>query len=224
MKLVKTTIALSFLLFTACKDLKGSVVANETFSLKSDGLIEIQPGTYGSEIKIQSKKRINVILNLPQGKQTFVFNTKTNLKNIKPGDHISIPASESGQPVDIDGTYNVTSDTSSTERSVESCTYFTSEYVCRMISNPPSCQTVTECDPQNPGQCATREICTGGGTHEECGYDQVAHSGLQDVEFYYSTTTEAVELSLLSRGRFLGTLRGADSDSHKNYTFQGSCR
>lgn len=226
MKNVKLIVAAVLLTLTSCKDLSGSLSVIEAISLKNDskGMVAIQPGTYSGSLKVNSKRKINLELNLANGKNTFIFKTSQNLKDLKSGDRIQISASTSGQPYDVDGVYMVNTSQSDLQRTNESCTYETTEYRCRRVTTPRSCQVVKECDPQNPDQCAEREVCSGGDTSDVCGNESVSHQGWHDVEFYHSTTTESVQLQIVSNQRSLSQFSGSDSSSSKHYTHQDLCR
>lgn len=218
--------ALSLLALTACKDFGGSLVVDHKLSLR-DGrqLVDVQPGTYRGELKIQSKKKIKLEVQMPQGKQTFDFKTAENLKDIGSGKRIIIPSSVSGQPYNVDGLYDVDYDSTSDTHTTESCTYYTTEYRCQDVRVPETCDTATECDPGNPNQCRTHSVCRGGGYRTECGNVQVSHYGSQEVAYHYSTTTERVTLKLVTAGGTVaGTFRGAESDTDKNYSYRGECR
>ncbi|MBS1971568.1 MAG: hypothetical protein JSU04_14755 [Bdellovibrionales bacterium] len=218
--------ALCFLALTACKDFSGNLVVDQKLTLV-DGrsTVDVQPGTYNGQIKIQSKKKIKLEVALPQGKSTFVFKTAENLKELHSGQRIQIASSVSGQPYNVDGKYDVDYSSSGDYNGTESCTYYTTEYRCHDVRIPEQCDTVTECDPHNPSQCATRSHCKGGGYRTECGDEQVSHYGSQNVTYSYDTTTESVTLQLLSAGgRVAATFRGSDSDSSKNYSYRSECR
>lgn len=227
MKLTTTTFAaLCVLALTACKDFGGSLTVDHKISLK-DGrqMVDVQPGTYRGEVKIQSKKKIKLEVELPQGKSTFVFKTADNLKEMRAGQRIKIASSVSGQPYNVDGLYDVDYDQTDDTHTTESCTYYTTEYRCQDVRVPEVCDTVTECDPHNPNQCATRSTCRGGGYRTECGNVQVSHSGSQEVSYNYSTTTERVTLKLITAGgNVAGTFRGSSSDSDKHYSYRSECR
>jgi hypothetical protein len=227
MKLATTTFtALCLLALTACKDFSGNLVVDQKLSLKeSRNMVDIQPGTYRGEIKIQSKKKIKLEVALPQGKSTFVFKTAENLKELRSGQRIRIASAVSGQPYNVDGKYDIDFSSSGDYDGTESCTYYTTEYRCHDVRIPEVCDTVTECNPHNPNQCTTRSHCKGGGYRTECGNEQISHYGTQDVTYSYNTTTEMVTLQLLdSSGHVAATFRGSDSDSSKSYSHRGICR
>ena len=226
MKNIKLVVAALLLTLCSCKDLTGSLSVSEVISLKSDqrDTIQVQPGTYSGAIKVNSKKKINLELSLPNGKSTFIFKTSQNLKDLKSGDRIQVSAATSGQPYDIDGVYLVNTSSSDSQRSNESCTYTTQEYRCRNETTPQVCQIVKECDPNNAAQCQERKVCTGGESRQVCGNESVSHQGQHDVEFYTTTTTESVQLQLISEQRSLSQFSGSDSESNKHYSFQGICQ
>jgi hypothetical protein len=211
---------------TACKDFSGSLETNERISLiEQRSQVEIQPGRYSATLRVQSKSKVNLEVELPGGKSTFTFKTNQNLKKLNPGDRIQMSASESGQPYDASGIYDVRHDSTSPQRSVESCSYTTSEYSCWIVTEPRRCQDVTECGRTATGEqiCKTRNVCTGGNSRQECGNRLVTHYGHQEVEYYYSTQTEGISMQLSSGGRVVAILNASDSKSDKIYTHRGAC-
>ncbi|WP_413287727.1 hypothetical protein [Bdellovibrio sp. HCB337] len=227
MKLMKIGAALSCLLVLAgCKDFAGYTTVHRKITLV-DGRknIDIQPGQYSGKLKVNSKKKIVLEMQLPSGKESFTFKTTQNLKKMNSGDRIRINAGVSGQPYAVDGLYDVDYRSGDVQSGTESCTYYTREYRCRQVSEPERCETVTECDPANPSQCATRTRCFGGGgTRTECGYEDVSHIGSRDVEYYYSTTTESVNIKLYDKDqKAVATFSGSESDSDRHTTRTGNC-
>lgn len=225
----KMTVATCLLALTACKDLSGSLVANEKLTLKvTKGSAEIPAGTHRGTLKVQSKKKINLELNLPKGKVVAAFKTTQNLKELSPGDKIQIAAKDSGQAYDVAGVYDVDHSSSGSTRTTESCTYYTTEYRCEEVYDNGSCHTTTECGTNALGEriCKEREHCSPGGYRTECGNRSVSHSGWQEVEYYHSTKTELISLKLLapSDKRVVAEFHGSESDSDKHYTYKGTCR
>ena len=226
MKKANLFVAAVLFALTSCKDLGGTLSVREVISLNSEAgaQVQIQPGNYSGALKVNSKKKIKLEMKLPGQQVAFIFKTSQNLKDLKSGDRVQVSASTSGQPYDIDGIYQVTSSSTQPQRSVESCSYNTTEYRCHRVTTPQTCQIVKECDPSDPSQCAEREVCTGGETRDVCGNETVSIPGNKDVEYYYTTTTEGVRLQLLANQRSVTEFTGSDSSSDKHYTFQGVCR
>lgn len=228
MNILKITTALSCLLvLSACKDFSGHTTVQRQIALvQGSKSITIQPGEYRGALKVNSKKKIVLEMQLPSGKEKFTFKTAQNLKKMSDGDRIRINAGTSGQPYAVDGVYNVDYSSGDVQRGSESCTYYTREYTCHQVREPEKCETVTECNPANPSQCATRTRCFGGGgTHTECGYEDISHIGSRDVEYYYSTTTESVSMKLFDKDqRAVASFYGSESDSDRHTTYSGTCR
>lgn len=227
MKLVNFATTLScLLLLSACKDFTGgTAVEREITLVEKHQNTEIEPGRYSGKLKIHSKKKIVLEMQLPSGKSEFIFKTEQNLKNMSPGDRIIIPAGVSGQSYAVDGVYNVDYSSSQPHSGTESCTFTAREYRCREVRQPEKCETVTECDPANPSQCATRTRCHDGGARTACGYENVSFPGNREVEYTYDTTVESVSLSLYDADQKpVAIFQGSDTDTDKNYIHQGVCQ
>lgn len=221
------SLCLLSLLISGCKDLNGSIEVLQSLKLKSSSgdLFEVAAGSHRVQLKVNSKKKFDLIVTTVNGEQTATFKTNQNLKKIQSGQRLQMSSDVSGQPVNLDGVYLVKNENSENRRTIESCTYYTTEYRCRMETTPQQCTNVTECNPQNPSQCETRNVCSGGITQQVCGDVQIPHSGDQEVEYYYSTQTESVEMDLLSASNLsVAKVLASDSKSDKHYTYQGICR
>lgn len=225
----KITLAATCLLaLSACKDLDGSLVTNEKISLRANRAdVVIQPGTYNGTLKVQSKKKINLEVNVAGKKSIFAFKTTQNLKDLSPGDKIQVSAKDSGQAYDVSGVYDVDHSSSGSTRTTESCTYYTTEYSCEEVYDSGSCSTTTECGTNALGEpiCKEREHCSPGGYRTECGNHSIPHSGSREVEYSYTTRTELIALKLLapSDKRVVAEFKGSDSDTDKHYSYTGSC-
>jgi len=207
MKFAKIAFALSCLMaLSACKDFSGSTTVNQRISLV-DGrkTISIAPGTYSGDLKVNSKKKFVLVMKLPSGKAKFDFTTDKNLKKLSSGDKIQISSRVSGQPYAVNGIYDTDSSESETRYGTESCTYTTREYECRKVDVPKDCQR----------NCDSRQ----------CGHFDVSHTGTQDVEYTWNSTTESVSLNLLdANNKIVAAFRGSSSDGYKSYSYQGRCR
>ncbi len=192
---------------------------------EEDPKVEIQPGSYSGKLIIQSKKSIGLRVDVAKrNSPTFTFKTDKNLKDLHSGDHIQISASKSGQPYDVDGIYTSETTSSPTESGTESCTFVTQEYRCHEQTTPQTCENVHHCNPHDSTQCVDQMVCTGGETHSVCGMEDITHNGQHWVEFYYNTTTDRVNLALVSGGEALAQFAGSDSNSNKIYTRQDACQ
>jgi hypothetical protein len=223
----------------ACKDFGGSLsVQNKITLLKDvqsnssswdeeeeeDPRTEIQPGSYSAKLTIQGKKSIGLRVDIAKrNSPTFTFKTDKNLKDLRSGDRIQISAKKSGQPYDVDGVY--TSETTSTdiESATVSCTYVIQEYRCHQETIPQTCENVHHCNPHDPTQCVDQLVCTGGETNSVCGMEDVTLNGQHWVEFFYSTTTDRLNLALLNGASPIAQFAGSDSSSNKIYTHQDVC-
>jgi len=224
----------------ACKDFGGSLSVQQKVTLlkdvdnnsnsdwdeeEEDPRVEIQPGSYSGKLIIQGKKSIGLRVDIAKrNSPTFTFKTDKNLKKLQPGDRIQISAAKSGQPYDVDGIYTSETTSSDIQSGIESCTYTVQEYRCREVIEPQKCENVHHCNPHDPTQCVDQLVCTGGSTNSVCGYEDVTRNGSHWVEYYYSTTTDRVNLALLNAGAAVAQFAGSDTNSNKIYTRQDTCQ
>lgn len=212
------------LLLTACKNYSGSTTVDSKISLL-DGRkkIEIQPGTYEGALKIKSKTKVVLEMNLPTGKASFDFKTTQNLKELSERKPIRIPAGSSGQPYAVEGAYDMELDSTDHQRAVESCTYSVPEYRCHFVRDRHDRHDHR--DHRDHRDDRDRDHRGHHGGRERCGYESVSYPGTQEVEYYYSSTTEKLILKLMDASqRVVATFKGTDYDSDKVYTFKSECR
>jgi hypothetical protein len=228
MTLSKTMITalMGLSLMTGCKDFEGAVEVGQAIALKESRQdVAIPAGRYSAKVEIQSKKKVNLKLKLSDGEEhVFLFKTKQNLKDLKPGDSLIIPASDSGQKYDVIGKYTVDHANSEIQAGNESCTWYENVYMCWIEHTPRICETVTECNPANPSQCKTRTVCRGGEAYEVCGNKSIARSGYRYVEYYIHTQTERIALDLMEGEAKVAAGGASDMKRDTVYTRTDACR
>lgn len=223
-KLLLPIVSSALLLLVSCKqELSGTINILSQISLRSTKgeNVQLAPQYKAMKVKFTGKQKFELQFN----DKKFEFKTQQNLKKINSGDRLNLPAGQNGQSYNLNAQYNVDTSSSGLIRSIESCTYSVTEHRCENITQPNSCQQVTECDPTGT-KCKTREVCTGGQTVTKCGPVSVNHYGNQEVEYYNRTTTDRLEgvLTHPANGAVVANISAADSESEKIYQYRATCR
>lgn len=213
------------LTLNACKDYEGNLQVSSLLQLvKKDGVTLLEAGNYRGKLIADSKTKVTLeVVGKDGKKQKYAIKVP---KGALEKSEALLTTPDNGQSYNIAAGKKIETHNSDTISSIESCTYYTTEYRCRILTSPRTCQTVKECDPANPSQCKERTVCEGGDSREVCGNESVSHSGIQDVEYYDSTTTEKVAIKFLhpANGVEVARFEGAESDSNRIYLSHGVCR
>ena len=223
-KLLLPIVSTSLLLLVSCKqELNGTINILSQIALRSTKgeNVQLAPQYKSMKVKFTGKKTFELQFN----DKKFEFKTQQNLKKINAGDRLQLPAGSNGQSYNLDAQYNVDTSSSGIISSVESCSYSVTEQRCQNITQPKSCQQVTECAP-NGGSCKTREVCTDGQTVQKCGPVSVTRYGNQAVQYYNRTTTDRLDGVLLhpSNNAVVANISASDSNSEKIYQYKDICR
>lgn len=227
-KLLLPILTGTILLLASCKqEYFGTFNINHPIQLRSTKgeNVLMNPESKSAKIKFTGEKKFELIIKTHLGERKFQFKTEQNLKKISSGDVLNLPANTNGQQYHLVAVYNVSTSSSGLQRSVESCTYYTTEYRCEQIKQPNSCHQVTECDPSGTS-CKVREVCNDGQTVTRCGDVQVSRSGNQEVEYDLRTTLSRMDGRLLhpANNAQVATLNVSDSESERIYQYRGLCR
>lgn len=227
MKTTKLLIAClaSTVLFTSCDELKGTLVTSAPIAVQKDGKpYTLRTGSNKVKVKVKNENTIQLKVQTTNGEKDIKVNTNFNAKQLRDGQVIDIPAGLTGQSFGVQGIFRDVTTRSSTINTTQSCSYTITDRQCHQVYVQPSCQTVTECNPRNPSQCSTRQVCTDGGYRQLCEDVQITRNGYQDVSYYDSYRQVSLHLDLIVAGQKPGQLDSSSSDSDRIYTFQGSCR
>lgn len=215
---------LAGLAFTGCEPLEGVLVTNQPIQLKDRSGDKITiTGQQHIKLKMNQESKMKLILHLSSGRHVIPIKTNFNVSDIRNGDKIFIPASFSGQPYDISGIYHDQYTTSDRYSSVESCSWNTHQTVCENVLIKGRCITVTECNPNNPSQCKTRQKCDNDRYERQCRDLVRTHYGQQDVTFHYSNNSVNFDINLISNGKIVAQLSPNRSASSKIYDYKGLC-
>lgn len=223
-KLLLPIVSGALLFFVSCKqEYSGTTNILSQISLRSTKgqNVVLDPQYKSSKIKFTGKNKFELHLN----DKKFEFKTSQNLKKLKSGDSLYLPAGQNGQAYHLNAIYNVDTSSSGLIRSNESCNYNVTERRCQDIVQPKACQQVTECNPQGTS-CKTREVCTDGQTVTKCSDVSVTRYGNQEVEYYNRTTTTRMDSQLLhpENNAVVANINVADNESEKIYQYRAICR
>ncbi len=146
--------------FWGCEqEYSGTMNINERISLKDKKgrPIDLNVSAFNTKISVNGKM---VIVRVPDAKGKmqkveFVHKQKDPNK-----DHLIVPASVSGQDFDLEAIRDVQYDTNILSETRESCQEcVATREICGYEDGGSSCTEVKECDPQEPTQCAVRNVC-----------------------------------------------------------------
>ncbi len=187
-----------------CNELEGELTLQRPiYVIDKKGQATVLPsGNIPAKLSYQAdKRRVEVAL------KDTVANREIKIHFLIPDD-VEMPGSfqlrgeDIGQAFDLNGNLQTLSQASKTLRASESCTYYVREYTCR-------------------GRGSS------GRYHSRCGYYDIPHRGMRDVEYHSTSTTVSFNADLLQPFslKTLGTLAVLRELSHKKtYDRVGSCR
>ncbi len=229
MKKICITLSAVFALFlTSCEELNGYITAHSALIMKtrSGDKVTLPAGSVTNmQIKIAGEQKMKLIFQSPSGsRQVVKIKTDFNLKDLRNGDKVRIPASKTGQTFDIEGVYKDATSYTDTYTGIESCQQNYTTRECHDVAIPRSCQTVTECNPANPTQCKTREKCTGGGYQNQCRDVTRTHYGQREVSYHYRNNEVNFDMVLLTGSKIVGKISSSKDSNNKVYSYQGVCR
>lgn len=185
--------------------------------------VDVQVGAFDTKVSI-SKNKLKLEVKDAAGKMRKI-EMKHGLKTDKI-DEVTIPGSQSGQQYDLTARRVKNVDRQITNEYEESCSECVeSREVCGYEGGGTSCSNVTECNPNDPSQCKTRQVCDTEQPvyrcHTECSR---YFYGNQTVTKYITTKTTDVIVVLQNAAvgqaaQFVA--RKVDTDKSTSY---GSCR
>lgn len=119
------------MLFVGCEKIDGTLNVVESFTLKSskNNTITVNPGSYNTELKINSSKKIT--LNLLDSKFEFTLPKGTLPEN----GEFSVKSAVTGQPVDIKGVVATQVTNSPVRQTTRGCYYQMPIQVCNPTPN-----------------------------------------------------------------------------------------
>lgn len=216
---------LSLLLVSAfavsCINLNGQLNVEQTMTVKKKGgflnlktkNIELAPGSYRSDLKINSDKSFTLKLRADKedDKDILIPLKSEKAFNLPANGVFTIGGSEIEQPFDLSGTINTEISNSSNTREFENCSFSRTERHCEKVCHTTPVaegrRPVTRCD------IVCRDVL-------------VTIQGQRLVEYHYRYTHRNIDVAFLSANSAnrLATFsaRGTESDRINDYT--GECR
>ncbi len=179
--------------------------------------LTIPAGTYEAELKIRSKKSVEIIITrkFPRGKKTRdtiqIKMDKGQLPN--DGGDFSFTAQQVRQPYNVAGNVKATRNQTSQTSTRESCTYRTQEYRCRT-------RYERRCTTDRRDRRTCRSV-----PRQVCRYETVTRRGRQDVTFHHVNTKRDFHINFLTldTNSAVMTFDGSHTERKKVYDYRGNC-
>lgn len=217
------------LVLSGCDDeIKGTMTVNSPLSLKDSkgNAVAVNAGAFETKVSI-SKDKLKFQM-LDQSGKMRKIELAHGVADITTGD-IAIPAAQSGQNYDILARKTQDVQTQVLSESTRSC----SECVdtgreCHYEGGGQSCSDVTECNPNDPSQCKTRQVCRNEPQQYVC--HEVCNRyfyGSEDVTQYQTTKTTNVLVAIKEAGSASAQNAAqfvASTVKQSTSTSVGSCR
>ncbi len=219
MKKVLSFLAIA-VMTASCVNLNGTLEVSETLKAKKKGGflnlqlkdVTIQPGSYVSELKVNSKSSFTLKLKSSKEDEADISLPIKSLEenfDIPQNGPISIKGEKVSQPFDLAGTITTSYSDSSTYRDVESCSVTVRENVCEKVC--------IEKDAKDPNKCVKGEVV--------CSMQDVYYNGHQNVEYHFLYTTRNLKADILAEksDKVLATFNGSGTESDRIYDYKGPC-
>lgn len=165
---------------TACNNtLSGTMNAALSFQLndKNGKAIDVAVGDQSVSVVVNSGNIQIKLADIAGKNQTAQINLPKGTKIPTTDGSFAIPASESGQSVDVQGSVATSTSEGAEESQFQSCTWYSTETICQTV--------------QVPGPTAGTTV-----SQQQCNQTQIANSGQQFVQFHDETTTLSGTLTL----------------------------
>ena len=187
----------AILSLTACEEFNGrlTIYSNMPLNKASAGATALAKGDYPAKIKIQSKKKITLVVDTPSGKVSIPFKSNQDLSSLRAGQRVRLLPEVTGQPYVTEAFYDEKSSRSEIHDEIETCS-------------------------ENEEVLGFYKDDNG---NEVSGWHTVTHSGYRKVKYYYEYTAGALNLEFQKNGTVMGKLSGRNSKTDKNYIETGSC-
>jgi hypothetical protein len=208
-KLGLSVLILTCLCLTACDDsLEGSLSNTSELSIKDKkgNLQVIAPGSRATKMEVgDGGKKLEIKFKDAAGKKQEIKMSVPQGSIPSHSGSIDLRGATIGQSFDLAGNVDTRVDASPSTQGTESCTIYTTEYVCHDVE-------VTD---------------ENGNKHTElrCGNEEVAHSGNRQVMSHSETTTVSASVQFLdSQTRLaIGQFNGSNSQSQTIQDYAGPC-
>jgi hypothetical protein len=199
----------------ACDPIRGTLQVDRSLSVKTGNaqncpaetypcpenvkLATVNPGSYSMDVDALGASTFRIYLKTDRKQLNIELDIPSG-KSIPSNGTFSLSSAESGQPFDLLG--QVQTDVSQTQetRTQESCQITHTEQVCGL----------------KPGQ-------SGQGPVYACWTETFTREGIEDVQYYYRTTTENLQAQLVQSGAQAAHYAGSKTSTDKIYTYKGGC-
>ena len=224
----------------ACDSMKGDLSVKSSLTLeKKSGLfgrqresVVVPEGDYKSVLNPTSKKNVNLVLEVSGKKTKIPFAIPEGVTLPHYSGELLIESADSGQPYDLSIKTSSTSHDSGRYSRHESCILrYDSVYRCHTVPGETECRDVpspSNCSRDDDGvvTCTgndTRQVCHTRPGHQECGYENVAVYGSQQVYYVDTTTYTHVVASLLEASTNLASFKHSRASTSSHVVDSGPC-
>ena len=200
------SLSLATLSLTACDEVfKGALSLSSETSLTNtkNKTVVLPAGVYEAQFRAESEDLVELRLKSGSKTHKIPFHLPENFEIPSKSGRFTLPGSESGQPVDLQGEVESVTTESESYRGYESCSYSDYEEICE------------------------RWVDSNGRVHYRCYCQYRTRSdGEQRVEYYFIHTDKSITAQISRAGTedALGEFAGDYRESDKVYTYTGECR
>ncbi|MBC7538650.1 MAG: hypothetical protein H7281_07505 [Bacteriovorax sp.] len=196
------------LMSTSCVSLNGNIDVKQMMAAKKKSgflnlkttEIQIQPGLYSAELKINSDKNYTLKLD-GQNKILIPIKASKDL-NVPSNGHVFMSHNDINQPFDLSGEISTDIQDSDRTDAVEDCTFTVTENHCQKICDKPDACSIV------------------------CKDVQVTINGRHEVSFHYRTTHRDLSIDFLKADKpeVLASFHGTDTETDRITDYSGVCR
>lgn len=204
----------------SCINLNGRLNIEQTMNVKTKGgflnlkkkTIELEPGTYRADLKINSEKSFTLKLRLDKEDQKDILIPIKSEKafNLPSNGEVKISGSDISQPFNLNGTIDTNYSESSTSRTTEDCTFSRTERHCEKI-----CTTTARSNGRPVVLCdvVCRDVL-------------VTINGSRFVEYHYRYTHRNLNVAFndINTQAQLATFNASGTESARINDYIGECR
>lgn len=224
----------------ACDSMKGDLEVESSLTLeRKSGLfgrnrdtVVVPEGRYEAVLNPTSSKNVNLVLKVEGKKVKVPFSIPEGTQLPHYSGELLLESADSGQPYDLKIETSSTSHDSGRYSRTESCVLrYDSVYRCHTIPGETECRDVpspSNCSRDDDGvvTCTgsdTRQVCHTRPGRQECGYENVAVYGSQQVDYVDTTTYTHVVASLLEGSSSLAQFKHSRSSTSSHSVGASSC-
>lgn len=214
------SLVLLFALGACVKKVPGTLEVTETVSLRGkDGLVNLQPGTYFSTLKLKKSKKVT--LELQNGKkQKVIFTVPKGTTIPRSYGEMRLTSAEVGQPYDVTAKVQTLSSSSEIRHTTETCSRSVVRDVCTFRPGP----IRTQCHVDRYGRRICREVRAP--SVRVCNPVSRIVYGTRNVAYRITGRTTEFTFTLFDEASQapLANFKGTEFNSNRDIVSYGVCR